>query len=126
MKKGDIILISLFLVIAAAIFLYFQLSNRTNYDNIYVEIKIDSEVYKKIELSDDYTEKIVIDNEYGYNLIFIDGYSVRILEANCPDHDCIEIGKITPSTPLKIIVCAPHHLSVELLSGDRQLDDISS
>lgn len=126
MKKGDLILISSILIVAVAVFLYFQVNNKSDYENIYVEIKVDGKEYKKIELSEDYTEEIKIDNEYGYNLIYIDGYSVSILEADCPDHDCIEIGKITPNSPLKVIVCAPHHLTVKLLSGDRPLDDISS
>ena len=54
----------------------------------------------------------------------MDKDGVHIEEADCPDHDCIEIG--TLNTVGQSIICAPHYLVVEIVgSAEAELDGIA-
>lgn len=128
MKKGDIIIALVVIILVGGFFLYTNKLNSRIEGDAFVEIKIDNDVIEYIKLEEGKTQEIKIDNEYGYNLIKIDGMSVQILEADCPDLDCVEIGKIFANKRgFKVIVCAPNHLSVKIVDEtDDGSDSISN
>lgn len=60
-----------------------------------------------------------VSTEAGVNVIQIAGGAVRVLEADCPNGDCVDQGFI--DRPGQQIVCLPHELWVEVVAaGDAQ------
>ena len=56
--------------------------------------------------------------------MIVDKDGVHIEEADCPDHDCVEVGTI--SKVGQSIICAPHYLVIEIVgSADVDLDGIA-
>jgi hypothetical protein len=117
MTKWDKLLIGLILV--SSIGAMFIISGMAmNYDNRYVEISIDGELYKKYSLDDTLDKEITIDTDYGTNVIYIEEGSVHMEESTCPDKLCIKQGSI--DRPGEIIVCLPNKILVEITG---QTDD---
>lgn len=55
-----------------------------------------------------------VTSSYGTNTVVVEGGAVRVTEADCPNHDCIEQGSI--SAPGEQIVCLPHKLWIEVVA----------
>ena len=55
-----------------------------------------------------------IKTEFGENKIEIDGRSVKVIEADCPDQLDVKQGAI--NKPGQMIVCLPNRLVLELKS----------
>jgi hypothetical protein len=112
MTKWDKMLIILILVssIGALVFI----SGMTmNYDNRYVKISIDGELYKTYSLDGTLDKKITIDTDNGSNVIHIEEGLVYMEESTCPDKTCIKQGVI--EKPGEIIVCLPNKVIVEII-----------
>jgi len=84
-------------------------------------VTVDGEVRGAYALDQDRT--VQIDTEYGSNTLCIEGGRVRITEADCPNHDCVEKGAISRTG--QIILCLPHKLSVTIRSGEGGVDAVS-
>lgn len=117
MTRKDRILIAAFLGIAAvlAIFLYVVpfLRPQETAAADRVVVTIDGQFYKSFPLDEDHEEDI--DTSYGHNHLSIrDGYA-QVTEADCPDGICIYQGKV--KTPGEMIVCLPHRMIAEIVSG---------
>ena len=86
-----------------------------------VEIVLDGEVLYRFDLVR--TENQIIEVVYDgrINTIEIKDHQIRMLEAECPDHTCVQMGWLDSAAP---IVCLPNHLvvqfSVENCGGDIQ------
>lgn len=114
MKKMDIILISVVLILAGG--LYFLFSQGAE-DGAYAVILVDGEELTSLPLAEDtiYT----IEHTDGYNTVEVrSGYAV-MQEADCRDQICVEHKQI--SRVGETIVCLPHKLVVEI-KGDTNSD----
>lgn len=58
----------------------------------------------------------VISSSAGSNTIVVENGTVRVSEADCPNHDCVEQGAIFAAG--QQIVCLPHKLTVDISDAD--------
>ena len=116
-KKRDIVLI--LTLLAAVLFLFAvqalirRPADKNSADGMRVRITQNGQVIGEYPLAEE--RSVSVSGDSGTNLIVIDGESVRMEEADCPDRYCIRQGRISrrPDT----IVCLPHRLIVELVQG---------
>lgn len=57
----------------------------------------------------------VTDEKGGYNLILITEGTVRVTDANCPDKLCVQKRQISNNG--ESIICLPHKLVIQIVSG---------
>ena len=88
-----------------------------------VEVLLDGKIIRRINLTREPDGRIEIRSQRGYNILEIKNGAVRVVEADCPNHDCIRMGVLrTASLP---IVCLPHKMTVRFASGGTGLDSVS-
>ncbi len=71
-----------------------------------------------MSLSDNVEQAITTDS--GTNVVKVSGGKVCVVEADCPNQDCVNQGWI--SEVGQQIVCLPHKLIVEITDGDGASD----
>lgn len=124
MKKNDVILIAVLLVVAlltAGGMRIWQMNNTKNSANVVVTI--DGEVYGTYPLSEDRTERIELPDG-SYNILVIsDGYA-DVTEASCPDQICVKHNHIRYSK--ESIVCLPNKVVVTVEGGEENEIDGST
>ena len=120
MKKKDICLILVFLLIAGLIYLFTRNGEVGNQ----VRITLDGKEYGTYSLTEN--REIPIQSEYGCNIVQIKDGMVFMKDADCPDKYCIHQGKTARKN--KSIVCLPHKLMVEVVeaSKDKSADGIDA
>lgn len=57
--------------------------------------------------------QLEVQTSYGTNVVQVSDGSVCIIEADCPNGDCIDQGTISDAG--QQIICLPHHLWVEVV-----------
>lgn len=129
-KLLDIVLIGLLILasfIPNAVFAYQAMSSPAQSDAIYVVIKIDSQEVERIQLDETkaaYVHEIVT-LKGEKNTIRIDGGTVTMITADCPDQICV-----TAFPPIskdgEQIICLPHMLVVEVEGGDKAKGDLNA
>lgn len=67
-----------------------------------------------LDLSKDSTT--VVSTELGTNLVVVENGTVRVSEADCPNHDCVDQGVISKAG--QQIVCLPHKLTIDISDRD--------
>lgn len=97
----------------------FFLLNRPH--GTWIEIVRDNEVLYGLDLADAEDQIIEIEYEGRVNIVQIENHKVRMLEADCPDHTCINMGWLDSSMP---IVCLPNHLSIEYAETGDDVDAV--
>ena len=124
MKKNDVILIAVLLVVAlltAGGMRIWQMNNTKDTANVVVTI--DGEVYGTYPLSEDRTERIELPDG-SYNILIIsDGYA-DVTEASCPDQICVKHNHIRYSK--ESIVCLPNKVVVTVEGGEENEIDGST
>ncbi|MBR7181782.1 MAG: NusG domain II-containing protein [Clostridia bacterium] len=109
MKKRDLILIG---IVLAVILLSFLLITLLKKDGAYVIVRVNGEEVARYSLAED--------GEYelngGSNILRIEGGKAYLTEANCPDHLCINQGKIDQTG--ETITCLPNRLTVTVYGAD--------
>lgn len=85
----------------------------------WIEIVQDNEVLYRLDLADEEDQQIEIEYEGRVNVVQIENHKVRILEADCPDHICINMGWLDSSMP---IVCLPNHLVIQFADMSSDID----
>ena len=120
MKKKDLCLIFVFLLIAGIIYLFTRNGEAGNQ----VRITLDGKEYGTYSLSEN--QEIPVQTEYGCNIVQIKDGMVFMKDADCPDKYCIHQGKTARKN--KSIVCLPHKLMVEVVeaSKDKPADGIDA
>ena len=116
MKKRDFILIGAILVVILVAFLVVTL---TKQDGSYVIVKVDGKEVAKYSLSED--------GEYelngGTNILRIEDGKAFLVDADCPDHLCVNQGKISKTG--ETITCLPNRLTITVYGaedGDVELE----
>lgn len=106
MKKGDIILLLVLIIIGVAGCVFFA-SMRGN--ESYVVITVDGEIQGTYSLSED--RDITIESENGgENFLQIQYGYADMLSANCPNQDCVHQKVISRNG--ESIICLPHKVVV--------------
>lgn len=119
-KRNDIILTAIFLIIAVLLFASYNLFFRKT--GSFVQVTADGKVINSLSLSKDTT--ITINGYNGKNILQIkDGYA-SIIEADCPDKLCQKQKKIKYDG--EMLVCLPHKVIVSVISQEEtKIDGIA-
>jgi hypothetical protein len=124
MKKNDIILMLIVLVIAVVAFIGFKISSESNQGDLEVLIKHDGEIIKSYPFSPKTNETYIYEEDGELNIIQIKDGIVNMIEANCRDQICVKTAAISRNG--EIIVCLPHKLTVEIFSETVDNDGLDS
>jgi len=114
LKKMDIVLMVAMLLSAVGLIFIFTV---TAGEVGYVRVSFDGQV-EYFSLAEYDGQQIEIVSERGTNIIFIDGGTVRIANASCPDHLCVNWGAISASW--HSLTCRPNHVAVTLVGREEE------
>ena len=111
MKKNDLVLIGALLLLCGigAAFFFTRADNEmrhaviTQNDVILYDIPLTRHTG---------TEYITISDGDGKNVIRIEGETIAVVDADCPDHVCVRTGKAEKKGD--VIACLPHKLLIEV------------
>lgn len=110
MKKKDLILISVILVIILVSFLVVNLLKE---DGAYVIVRVDGQEVARYSLAENGQYEL----NGGTNILRIENGKAFLTDANCPDHLCVKQGKIDESG--ETITCLPNRLTVTVYSSEK-------
>lgn len=115
MKLGDKLL---FIIICVTTIAYLGLSrlSEPDIDTLYVQISQNGTILHKLQLKDIEETKLTFEWDGKYNIVKITNEYVEIIEANCPNQQCVIQGRI--NRPGQSIICLPHRLVVELKANE--------
>lgn len=76
-------------------------------------ISVDGETYRTVDLAG-VTEpyEFTVQTRWGWNTVRVEPGAIRVVDADCPGHDCIQQGAI--SDGVIPIVCLPHRLVIQI------------
>lgn len=116
-RQERILLLILLSVVLLSLIL-FALWHLFSEDAVFAVVTVSGKVYARLPLDTDGTLRI--EGVGGYNLLVVRDGEVSITDADCPSHDCVKQGAISPDTPLnlRVITCLPHEVTVTLRGGD--------
>ncbi len=125
MKKkrliNDIILIVVLVIIPVIMLIYGNIDNNTESDALVV-ITLDGSLYKTLPLFEDL--ELTVPSENGINIVIIKDGSVWVSDADCPNQIGVDHNPISKKG--EQIVCLPHKVVLEIISGeDSEIDSIS-
>ncbi|GIP54258.1 MULTISPECIES: NusG domain II-containing protein [Paenibacillus] len=125
MKRGDILLIGLIVVIAAAFLVPRWLggdsSEKDHNEKRVAKITVDGKLFRTVELTGE-EQTVEIKTEFGYNLLKVHDYGIEMIDADCPDKVCLTFGFVERNGGT--IVCLPHKLIVEISGSSGEGDDV--
>lgn len=117
-KKNDLILIGVILIICAAFFVILQMTKK---EGSKVMITVDGKLYDTLDLNED-TEFTVTSENGAYNTFRIHNGSVDMTDASCPDKLCVKHNDIHYKN--ETIVCLPNKVVLEVIGGEENEVDI--
>ena len=109
-RRADIVLIILITAIAFFLMLILQHSAK----GARAVILIDGKETESYDLTINRTVTLNTGNGGKNVLVILDG-TCYMKESNCPDHICVQEGKI--SRKGQSIICLPHHLVIQITGG---------
>ena len=112
MKKKDLILGAAVIVIALIMLFVMKICGSGKGNQVC--IRVDGKVYGTYDLNTDREIEVNIDK--NHNLVCISGGKAYMKEADCPDGYCMNQGRIDSGN--ETIICLPHKLVVEVITGD--------
>lgn len=113
MKKNDLILTGIVLLVALLAFFSWRLFFHGEGGKAVVSV--DGQVVKELPLDKD-TEYLITTSDGETNLLVIEGGEAYVREASCPDTVCVRTGKIKNEG--EMIVCLPHKLIITIEAGE--------
>lgn len=125
MKKADVIIIGVILILALAGFGASNIMFSHKYANKYVDINLKGKLYQRVLIKNNAFKKTIeIKSNLGKNVILIENGGARMLDADCHDKICIKEG--FKSKVGQTIVCLPNKLVVEIKGEDKaETDEVS-
>ncbi|MCQ2492745.1 MAG: NusG domain II-containing protein [Lachnospiraceae bacterium] len=111
MKRRDLILIILLLVLAAGSYVVMNLFSEKGSKVI---VTVDSEIVFSGNLSEDATFDVPLDE--GENKVIIKNGKAYMDHADCPDQICVDHKPISKTG--ETIVCLPHKVVVSIEDGE--------
>lgn len=119
MKKNDLKLIGLFLLIGIICIILINITKRSGGSVI---VTVDNEEYGTYSLLEEKT--IDIEGEYGTNRLVIKNHQATVTEASCPDKLCVHQKSIQKTG--ETIVCLPNKMVVTVINSEaNDLDAIT-
>lgn len=115
MKKNDIIMISIIVVLALASYAAVNFYGGQKTKDAQAVVTIDGREYGTYPLSEDTRVRIESENE-GYNILIIEDGAASIEEASCPDKICVRHKQIDKTG--ETLVCLPNKVVVEIKNGE--------
>ena len=89
-----------------------------------VEIIQDGNIIYTLDLNKSKDELIQVEFQGHKNIIQIKDKQISIIEADCPDKTCVNMGILKSAfTP---IVCLPNHLVIQYVNDDKEIDAMQS
>ena len=121
LKRNDLILISICLVVAV---FFLLIMNFTRKEGGYATVVVNGVETATYPLDKDVTVTLSNDQTNGYNLLVIEGGYASIVEANCPDKLCVRQKKIKYNG--QTLVCLPNKTTVKIVSNSESDTDFIS
>lgn len=121
LRKNDLILISVALLLAIFLILFLNL---TKTEGGYAIVVINGVETASYPLNKDATVELTNDKTNGYNLLVIKDGSASIIEANCPDKLCVKQHKAKYNG--QTLVCLPNKTTVKIVSKTESDTDFVS
>lgn len=138
MRKGDLYIGLIILLIMGLLGLGYKLYLNSLGSERFVVIKVDGDVRERIKLTKTTNEVFTVltekgkfisisegeitDTKYDYNIIHIYDGGVRVTDADCPNKEDVKMGFV--KIPGKPIICVPHHLEVIIEGGSSDTPEI--
>lgn len=117
--KNDILLIAFVLVLAFGIWVFTLLTRQSGGE---VVVSINGDEVLRLPLDED--AEILLGEGEHTNLLVIESGEAAVTEASCPDHVCVNQGKISFNG--QTIVCLPNKLVVSIQGGaESDMDGIA-
>lgn len=117
--KNDILLIAIVLVLALGVWVFTVLTQEAGGEAV---VRINGEEIMRLPLSRD--AEIVLGEGEHTNLLLIENGEACVIQASCPDHVCINQGRI--GFEGQSIVCLPNKLVVSIEGGaEAEIDGIA-
>ena len=117
--KNDILLILAVLILAGGFWLYSSFAMDKGAEAV---ISVDGEELCRLSLDVDTT--YTIGEGEHFNILVISGGEAWMSDASCPDHICVNSGKV--SLEGQTIVCLPNKTIVSIVGGeDSGLDGVA-
>lgn len=113
-KKKEIILFSIVLLVAIGVVLSMSYINRDAKKTAVVTI--DGEDYKTIPISDETNMEFTIETDHGYNNVVVTDGVVDVISADCPNQVCVNTKAAHQVNDL--IVCLPHKVVIEIVEDE--------
>lgn len=107
LKKADMVLLFLVIIMAVIGTIYINLSKKQGKE---VCISIDGKIKKTFPISDDIEYEIKTDE--GTNLLVIKDGMASVVKADCKDKVCVNYAPISETD--ETIICLPHKLVIEI------------
>lgn len=108
MKKRDFLLVGALLLVSIGLLFASRFGKRAG-----------GAVVIRVEGKEQGTYSLAVDGTYllngGTNVLEIKGGTARMIEANCPDHYCMNQGSIRNTN--ETITCLPNKLTVTVVGG---------
>ena len=116
-RRNDVLLVAVIVAAAAAALILWLILRQ---EGVMVRVSVDGKEIAAYPLSQNI--EVAID-ELGHNTLVIqDGYAY-ILDADCPDQQCVQQGKISRGG--QSIICLPNKLVIEIEGGENTVDGVS-
>ena len=115
MKKTDLCLVAVILVIAA---ISLFIGNAIKEDGKNIIVSVNGKVYAKYLLSENGCYELK-GYDGGYNTLMIEDGVAYLTDADCPDKLCVKQGKISKIG--ESIICLPHKIVVEITGEGERL-----
>jgi len=124
LKKGDLIIVSVVLLLIVISYSTVKLINSNNSGSGKVAvIRQNNVIVKKIDLDKlQKSETINVDGDY-HNAILAENGRIRFQEANCPDLVCVKTGWLNKSGDMA--VCLPNKVSIKIEGSGEALDGVA-
>ena len=115
-NKSAICIVLVIIFIVVFIGLKNSFAEKTNI----VEIIQDGNIIYTLDLNKSKDELIQVEFKGHKNTIQIKDKQISIIEADCPDKTCVNMGILKSAfTP---IVCLPNHLVIQYINDDKEID----
>ncbi len=117
-RWADLAVVSVALLIATAVF--FLSLPKTSSARLFAEIKLNGELLASLPLDTD--TDYTVSGDY-LNIIRIRDGAAFFLSSDCPNNDCVRLGKLNATGELA--VCLPNGVTVEIVGGSTSVDAIA-
>ncbi|CQR54897.1 hypothetical protein AMQ84_14425 [Paenibacillus riograndensis] len=123
MKRGDMILILVVLLVAGSLYgikAYKDHNEHYAQGELQAVITVDGKEYKTVSLTKE-EQTIDIQTKFGHNILKVYDYGIRMTYSDAPLPIALDMGFI--SRPKQQILCVPARLMVEVINPHRSIND---